>query len=147
MVRCVNEACGIPIEETWAFCPLCGADNRPPENRPEVDCDTHLFVGDGWYCVRCGELRGQSRYDRKLSSVLCMVGGAILVVPAVWCFATANLDPDAANSQANGVYLLAVALILVAVGVAGWFRERPSDSYHPTWRAPWQSRDWHDSND
>jgi hypothetical protein len=33
---CVKPSCGVELLPEWAFCPVCGTDNRPPESQPKV---------------------------------------------------------------------------------------------------------------
>ncbi|HTQ09067.1 MAG TPA: zinc ribbon domain-containing protein [Fimbriimonadaceae bacterium] len=55
MATCVSRACGQTIDDGFAFCPYCGTDNRPPENRPPIPNCAHQDVEGGGFCVLCGE--------------------------------------------------------------------------------------------
>ncbi len=52
---CVRRSCGRSIDGRFAFCPYCGADNRPPETRPPIRNCAHQDVEGGGFCVLCGE--------------------------------------------------------------------------------------------
>jgi len=59
MVRCDSAECNRELEEDWQFCPYCGSDNRPPEQRSQLVGCLHNFYIGGSYCTRCGYLNVQ----------------------------------------------------------------------------------------
>jgi len=61
MVHCVSEDCRQELDEKWSFCPYCGTDNRPPEDRTGVDDCVHEFFDSRGFCVLCGEAFSKSR--------------------------------------------------------------------------------------
>ncbi len=64
MVHCVSESCRKEIEETWSFCPFCGTDNRPPEERPTIGACAHQFIPPNKFCLRCG--RSVDQINKKM---------------------------------------------------------------------------------
>lgn len=57
-VHCVSEECRREIDESWAFCPACGTDNRPPEAQHPVPDHQHEYVVNEPCCLLCGGVRG-----------------------------------------------------------------------------------------
>ena len=54
MAFCINPACRREIDAGFAFCPACGADNRPPAVQQPVRGCKHAHTPDGPYCTNCG---------------------------------------------------------------------------------------------
>lgn len=54
MSVCVMAKCRRAMDDAWAFCPLCGTDNRPPRFRPPVLQCAHLFFASAAFCAMCG---------------------------------------------------------------------------------------------
>lgn len=56
MSSCVNGGCRRGIDPGWAFCPMCGEDNRPPKTRgaPVPSCQHSVFQGAS-FCAQCGQ--------------------------------------------------------------------------------------------
>lgn len=55
-VHCVSEHCRREIDPNWAFCPYCGEDNRPPDQRHPVGEHSHQYLQKGsGCCLLCGE--------------------------------------------------------------------------------------------
>lgn len=54
MPHCVNARCRSAMQDAWAFCPVCGTDNRPPAARvPVASCQHRYFQGAN-FCSSCG---------------------------------------------------------------------------------------------
>jgi hypothetical protein len=51
---CANEKCKRAMEESWAFCPFCGTDNRSEPLRTAVLQCTHLYFSGTAFCAKCG---------------------------------------------------------------------------------------------
>lgn|GEM_PF-6554657 len=45
--------CHAEIDPGWNFCPDCGQDNRPPEERPLTGSHDHVYPSQQ-FCVVCG---------------------------------------------------------------------------------------------
>ncbi len=54
MNQCINQRCRRTIDDSWAFCSICGTDNRPPKGRAPVLVCTHQYFHGTTYCVNCG---------------------------------------------------------------------------------------------
>lgn len=54
MSVCVNSNCRRVMQDTWAFCPICGTDNRAPKKRYAVVQCLHEFYQGASFCARCG---------------------------------------------------------------------------------------------
>jgi hypothetical protein len=61
VASCVS--CHRPIDDAYAFCPLCGEDNRPPERREPITYCSHQFAPGMPCCVLCG-----ATYDEPVGS-------------------------------------------------------------------------------
>ena len=59
MADCVNPECRAVLPDDYAFCPFCGADNRPPESQKAVHDGEHVFPPTAEYCILCGEPRDE----------------------------------------------------------------------------------------
>lgn len=86
MPHCVNLSCRLDLKDEWVFCPKCGVDNRPPEERRKVDvCDHQIETGE--FCVLCGvsildqneEEPGQAVW-REIAGWVLLVGGVLMIV-------------------------------------------------------------------
>lgn len=51
---CVNEKCKRALEDAWAFCPMCGTDNRAPSFRPAIFQCSHVYIQGAEFCLKCG---------------------------------------------------------------------------------------------
>lgn len=51
-ILCIS--CRSELDPTWSFCGACGADNRPPENRPRLGTHTHVYPTRE-HCIVCGK--------------------------------------------------------------------------------------------
>src|SRR5450432_661285 len=102
MVHCVAEACRMEIDPSYAFCPYCATDNRPPEERPPVAaCATHAFMGQA-YCVVCGEPRDEpyhmsSRWRLRLAMLAFVVGLFLVLFGVLLVYAKGH--PDSAGGK------------------------------------------------
>lgn len=87
--RCVK--CGRGLPEHFAFCALCGADNRHPDERVVIrSCSHPNNLQASHYCIHCGEdlLKHHGlwiSHDSKLAAykygfVVCLVLTAILFI-------------------------------------------------------------------
>ena len=85
MTLCVSESCHQEIDPSWSFCPTCGADNRPPEDRPKVKQCQHEFASDNCYCVRCGR-HSLKRRDNEIATPrlrslpAAILGGLVIIL-------------------------------------------------------------------
>ena len=52
---CVNPSCRRGLDPSWAFCPMCGADNRAPSRRVGVTGCRHLHFQGATFCPSCGQ--------------------------------------------------------------------------------------------
>ena len=43
------------MDGAWSFCPMCGADNRPPNARSPVPGCNHLQFHGASFCPSCGQ--------------------------------------------------------------------------------------------
>lgn len=53
-VHAVCLSCQAELDPSRDFCPDCGTDNRPPEDRPRVDSHTHVYPSRR-HCIVCGQ--------------------------------------------------------------------------------------------
>lgn len=71
MASCVE--CHRQIQDSFAFCPICGADNRPPERQEPITFCDHQFVPGGQFCILCGagfdEPVGSTPATRRRSAI------------------------------------------------------------------------------
>lgn len=82
MTHCVSDSCRNEIQPDWKFCPYCGTDNRPPEDRPKVRSCIHQFFDGQDFCIRCGGKRGDRYWEvpegqRKAGVVIAILGGVL----------------------------------------------------------------------
>ena len=103
MADCVNPQCRAQIPDDYAFCPLCGTDNRPPEKRAAVHDGAHVFPPTAKFCINCGEPRDQ-RYTSvkhvwriRLGSVLVLLAlalAAFAILCAYYTFGNGNAQTE-----------------------------------------------------
>lgn len=78
-LQCVCERCDYPMDPTWAFCPACGEDNRPPSQRVKIPAHSHRFIERSGHCWACGEPAnepyGFNRQWRLRLAALAIAGG------------------------------------------------------------------------
>lgn len=55
MPVCINNNCRRGLDDAWAFCPICGTDNRPPRGRRPVIVCQHLYLQGTSFCPVCGQ--------------------------------------------------------------------------------------------
>jgi hypothetical protein len=114
MANCMNPLCRKAIGEDFAFCPYCGADNRPPHERVKPKCANHGTVDGGRACLRCGvklqedgtPVRG-SAY-RLLGLLLLLFGLAVLA---------AGVFVAKGELETFGPLGLYFGIIIVALGI------------------------------
>lgn len=77
--QCVDPVCTYLIEPGWDFCPACGTDNRPPQERHAIAPHRHGWLGGQGWCVLCGEPADEPyRFSRKWrlrAAGACLAGG------------------------------------------------------------------------
>src|ERR1051325_2087830 len=80
MANCIE--CRQPIQDDLAFCPVCGADNRPPEHREPVISCMHWLMPGKPCCVLCGatfdEPAGSPPVTRHRAVIRWMLGGFVI---------------------------------------------------------------------
>ena len=79
-MRCLNPRCDREVRDEWAFCDLCGRDNRPPMARTPVAVDEHEIV-EGEFCVRCGRsvLEIEEDPDEDQNRLYAWAGWTLLI--------------------------------------------------------------------
>lgn len=138
-MRCLNPRCPRELADDWAFCDLCGKDNRPPRLRTSVVEDEHL-APTGEFCVRCGvsilDLDDSEDGDENRLRVVggwaaLVVGGLSLALSAALRSASHTKAGDGAGSVSlafmaarYGSYLFAAGVILLLVTPAVRRRRR-----------------------
>jgi hypothetical protein len=55
MAMCANPNCRRSVDPSWAFCPVCGSDNRAPRNRHPIAGCTHVYMQQTSFCRQCGQ--------------------------------------------------------------------------------------------
>lgn len=84
--KCVNLKCTEEVKNGWAFCSICGQDNRPPNLRASVvDCDHQIERGE--FCVLCGDstidIHEPDNPDANWAEWIgwaCLLGGVVLLI-------------------------------------------------------------------
>lgn len=92
MTSCVNPQCRAQHPDAYNFCPVCGADCRPPafRGRP-VTCMDHKYQGLGDFCSTCGSCSDLNRTNaivfdqglKKKAFGFMIAGGVVLVAALV----------------------------------------------------------------
>ena len=98
MAYCMSASCRKEIDDSYAFCPYCGTDNREPHERAPVVCSRHLAVPGGRACVLCGKrLNSDGTAKRgpmyRIAGAFMIALGLLLIVGAVWMEVSCRRTP------------------------------------------------------
>ncbi|MFI5385729.1 MAG: hypothetical protein ACHQ50_06370 [Fimbriimonadales bacterium] len=125
MANCIS--CHRQIEDSFAFCPNCGADNRPPEHRQAISYCPHQFVPGGVCCILCG-----AGYDEPAGSTPVLRHRAVMHWLLAGLVFTALLAYLLIAANTMRVPLSGLAHSLFGYEYTSYSYSRYSYSYHRT---------------
>ncbi len=88
MNACLNSSCRHPMPDDRAFCPKCGKDNRPPDQRTYVRGHRHILADGGKFCIHCGVRANDDGSAtqggwHRIAGVIMLVAGVLLLIGVV----------------------------------------------------------------
>jgi hypothetical protein len=113
------------MPEDRAFCPKCGKDNRPPNERKYVKGHRHIQADGGKYCIHCGVKANDDGSAtqggwHRIAGVIMLIVGVLLLLGSVFSILRGRLH------IIGIIFGVVVGLYLLGHGWY-WVRGIPSD--------------------
>lgn len=124
------------MPEDRAFCPKCGKDNRPPDQRTYVRGHRHILADGGKFCIHCGVRANDDGSAtqggwHRIAGVIMLVVGVLLLLLTIYLLIVLLNPQQAITYRGNGSIILTIACGVGGLYLLGhgwyWVRGIPSD--------------------